>query len=67
MVELIDLFDGFCRVFVDKNIEKAMKLFAVDASVLGPGFSASGRNEIRKFLESEAQKIENYKIEKKRP
>lgn len=65
MVRLIDLFDGFCQVFVDKNADKAIKLFAEDANILGPGFSVSGKNEIKKFFEAEAPKIEGYTVTKK--
>jgi ketosteroid isomerase-like protein len=65
MVRLIDLFDGFCRVFVNKNVTEVMKLFAEDASILGPGFSISGKDEIRKFFDSEVGKVEDYTINKK--
>ena len=65
MVRLIDLFDGFCQVFKDKNVDKVMGLFAEDANILGPGFTISGKNEIRKFFESEVPKIEDYTITKK--
>ena len=65
MVRLIDLFDGFCKVFVNRNVTEVMKLFAEDASILGPGFAISGKNEIRKFFESEVEKVEGYTINRK--
>ncbi len=65
MTRLEELFDGFCEAFVDKNVERVMKLFAEDAAVLVPGARISGKNEIRRFFESEAPKIENYTISKK--
>jgi ketosteroid isomerase-like protein len=65
MAQLIDLFNGFYQVFIDKDVPKVMKLFAQDATILGPGFALSGKDAIQKFFESEAQKVEGYTIEKK--
>ena len=62
---LMELFDGFCQAFTDKDVPKVMRLFADDASMVAPGLSISGKQEIRKFFESEAPKIEDYRIEKK--
>lgn len=65
MAQLIDLFNGFYQVFIDKDAPKVMKLFAQDATILGPGFALSGKDAIQKFFESEAPKIEDYRIQKK--
>jgi uncharacterized protein (TIGR02246 family) len=65
MARLVDLFNGFCQVFIDKDVPKVMKLFAQDATILGPGFAISGKDAIAKFFEVETQKVEGYTIEKK--
>jgi ketosteroid isomerase-like protein len=65
MAQLIDLFNGFYQVFIDKDVPKVMKLFAQESTILGPGFAVSGRDAIEKFFELETQKIEDYGIDKK--
>jgi ketosteroid isomerase-like protein len=65
MAQLIDLFNGFYQVFIDKDVPKVMKLFAHDATILGPGFTFSGKDAIQNFFESEARKVDGYTIEKK--
>jgi len=63
--EAVGLFDRFCSGFVDKNVEKAMGVFANDAKLLAPGIQeVSGKKALTDFFAVEFPNIENYAIKK---
>jgi ketosteroid isomerase-like protein len=62
----VDLFDRFCAVCVDKNVDKVMEIFTDDAEILESGLFLRGKKAIRDFMEREAPKFSDYVIEKLR-
>jgi len=64
MSEYVDLFDRFCAVCVDKDVDKVMEIFTDDAEIRENGLFLRGKDEIRKFMEREAPKLSDYVIEK---
>lgn len=60
----VELFDRFCAVCVDKDVEKVMDLFADDAQIREPGLFLQGKREIREFVVREAPKFDDYIMEK---
>lgn len=62
----VDLFDRFCAVCVDKDVDKVMEIFTDDAEIMETGLSLHGKKEIREFMEREAPKFSDYVIEKLR-
>jgi len=60
----VDLFDRFCAVCVDKDVDKVMEIFTDDAEIRENGLFLRGKDEIRKFMEREAPKLSDYVIEK---
>ena len=62
----VDLFDMFCAVCVDKDVDKVMEIFNEDAEIIESGLFLRGRKAIREFMEREAPKFSDYVIEKLR-
>ena len=62
----VDLFDRFCAVCVDKDVDKVMEIFTDDAEIMESGLFLRGREAIRRFMEREAPKFSDYVIEKLR-
>jgi ketosteroid isomerase-like protein len=62
----VDLFDRFCAVCVDKDVNKVMEIFTDDAEIMESGLFLRGKNAIRQFMEREAPKFSDYVIEKLR-
>ena len=62
----VDLFDRFCAVCVDKDVDKVMKIFTDDAEIVESGLVLRGKKAIREFMEREAPKFSDYVIEKLR-
>jgi len=60
----VELFDKFCAVCLDKDVDKVMKLFADDAEVTEPGLYLRGKQAIRDFIVREAPKFDDYVMEK---
>jgi len=62
----VDLFDRFCAVCVDKDVDRVMEIFTDDAEILESGLFLRGKKAIREFMEREAPKFSDYVIEKTR-
>jgi len=62
----VELFDRFCAVCVDKDVDKVMEIFNEDAEIVESGLFLHGRKAIREFMEREAPKFSDYVIEKLR-
>lgn len=62
----VDLFDRFCAVCVDKDVDKVMEIFTDDAEILESGLFLRGKKAIQEFMEREAPKFSDYVIEKLR-
>jgi ketosteroid isomerase-like protein len=62
----VDLFDRFCAVCVDKDVDRVMEIFTDDAEILESGLFLRGKKAIREFMEREAPKFSDYVIEKMR-
>jgi ketosteroid isomerase-like protein len=60
----LDLFDKFCAVCVDKDVDKVMQIFDDDAEMMENGLFLRGKDEIRKFMVREAPKLDDYVMEK---
>ena len=60
----LELFDNFCAVRVDKDVEKVMTLFTNDAEVREPGVDLRVKNAPREFVARGASKYEDYVVEK---
>jgi ketosteroid isomerase-like protein len=60
----LELFDKFCAVCVDKDVDKVMEIFADNAEIREPNVNLQGKKAIREFVEREAQKFEDYIMEK---
>lgn len=65
MTRIIELFDAFCNVYIDRDVARLMRSFLPDATLIGPGINLSGRDAIEKFFESEIQRIEDYSVDKR--
>jgi len=62
----VDLFDRFCAVCVDKDVDRVMEIFTDDAEIQESGLFLRGKKAIREFMEREAPKFSDYVIEKTR-
>lgn len=63
---LIRLFDDFAGSLVKKDLDKLMALFTDDATYVIPQFKLAydSKGEIRRFMQSEFARIEDYSCEK---
>lgn len=60
----LELFDKFCAVCVDKDVDKVMEIFTENAEIREPNVNLHGKGEVREFMEREAPKFEDYIMEK---
>ena len=60
----IELFDRFCAVCVDKDVDKVMEIFDDAAEIMENGLFLRGKSQIREFMAREAPKLSDYVMEK---